>query len=53
MNEEYSSLLNSNVCKNWKNKGNILILIGKQGCGKSTALRSAIKSLKMQVKITY
>ncbi|EAR85266.2 hypothetical protein TTHERM_00487170, partial (macronuclear) [Tetrahymena thermophila SB210] len=49
MNEEYTKLLNSNACKNWKNKGNILILNGREGCGKTTALKAAIKSLKMQI----
>ncbi|KAL4493544.1 hypothetical protein ABPG72_004037 [Tetrahymena utriculariae] len=49
MNEEYTRLLNSNTCKNWKNKGNILIVNGREGCGKTTALKAAIKSLKMQI----
>ncbi|KAL4444707.1 hypothetical protein ABPG74_015915 [Tetrahymena malaccensis] len=49
MNEEYTRLLNSGTCKNWKNKGNILILNGRDGCGKTTALKAAIKSLKMQI----
>lgn len=47
--EDYACLFNGDNYRSWRRNNNILAIKGNEGCGKTTALRSAIKSLKMEV----
>lgn len=51
--KHYEFLLRGKMCQSWKGRSNILVINGDAGSGKTTALRCALNSLRMEVKYLF